>query len=54
MYYPSACQRNAENCKVHLVFHGCVGGKEFLGDQFAWFAGFNSWAEANDIIVVYP
>jgi poly(3-hydroxybutyrate) depolymerase len=27
---------------------------EFIQDQFAKTAGYNEWAESNDIIVIYP
>ena len=62
VYVPAFCARNA-GCRVHVVFHGCKqypgwplasgpGGK--FGDTFARHAGYNAWADANRIVVLYP
>ena len=53
-YVPDSCRSNAEECGLHIFFHGCVQGAEFIDDRFATQAGFNEWAESNDIVVVYP
>jgi len=53
IYIPTACA-NGEVCKLHMSFHGCSQGQDFIGDQFAADTGFNTWAEANNIVVVYP
>jgi len=56
VYYPSACsQAPPSNCsRVHVAFHGCLQNIALIGDDYYTHAGYNSWAEANDIIVVYP
>ena len=54
MYVPDACRSDASDCGLHIVFHGCVQGAEFIDDRFASQAGFNEWAESNNLIVVYP
>ena len=54
MYVPEACRSNARDCGLHIAFHGCVQGAEFIADRFARNAGFNEWAESNALIVVYP
>lgn len=53
IYIPTACANN-EQCKLHISYHGCSQGQDFIGDQFAADTGFNTWAEANNIVVVYP
>jgi poly(3-hydroxybutyrate) depolymerase len=53
-YVPSECQPAAADCRLHVVFHGCVQGAEFLEDRFVRQSGFNEWAERNRIVVVYP
>ena len=53
-YVPDACRSKARDCGLHIAFHGCVQGAEFIEDRFATQAGFNEWAEPNNIVVVYP
>ena len=52
VYIPGVCR--TESCRVHVVFHGCRQGKSFLEDRFVREAGYNRWAEANRMIVLYP
>lgn len=52
-YVPEACEAGRP-CRVHVAFHGCRQGAEFVGDAFARHAGYNGWAEANDIVILYP
>jgi hypothetical protein len=54
LYVPEACRGNARDCGLHIVFHGCVQGAEFVGERFAAQAGFNEWAESNKLVIVYP
>ena len=54
MYIPDACRDDAGDCGLHIAFHGCVQGAEFIEDRFAAQSGFNEWAESNKLIVVYP
>jgi poly(3-hydroxybutyrate) depolymerase len=54
IYTPLACNERYADCRLHIAFHGCVQGFEFIGDRFAAQAGINEWAESNRIIVVYP
>ena len=53
-YVPDACQGSTADCGLHIAFHGCMQGAEFIDDRFAQQAGFNEWAETNGIVVVYP
>lgn len=53
VYAPTACQ-NGEKCKLHVALHGCQMTPDYIQDQFVKFAGYNEWAETNNIIVLYP
>jgi len=53
VYVPRRCAERAE-CRVHVAFHGCRQGTSFVGRAFVRNAGYNRWAEANDIVVLYP
>ncbi len=53
IYVPSACQ-SGEECKLHVALHGCQQGQSYVGDKYVRNAGYNEWAEANKIIVLYP
>ena len=37
-----------------MAFHGCQQTEEMIGDAFIRHAGYNEWAEANRIVVLYP
>jgi hypothetical protein len=53
IYVPTACQNN-EQCHLHISFHGCLQALTDIGNEYAANTGFNRWAEANNIIVLYP
>jgi len=54
-YVPSKCGANSsKRCHVHLNFHGCTQDVGSVGTDYVKYTGLNEWAEANDIIVVYP
>ena len=53
IYVPSACADGAA-CALHVDLHGCQQNKSRLGDEYARHVGYNEWAEANGIIVLYP
>lgn len=52
-YIPESC-RAGERCGMHIAFHGCQQSTAFVGDAFAMGAGYNEWAETNNLIVLYP
>jgi hypothetical protein len=54
IYVPTACQTNEATCRLHISFHGCLQSLADIGNDYAANTGFNSWAEANNIIVLYP
>lgn len=53
LYIPENCAMQAD-CSMHIVFHGCSQNYESVNDSFVKNAGYNEWAEANNIIVFYP
>ena len=53
VYVPTGCGPS-DRCRLHIAFHGCLQNEEAVGDAFYRHAGYNEWAEANDIVVVYP
>jgi len=53
VYVPSSCNSGAL-CALHISFHGCEQTIDLIGDKFYTYTGYNGWAEANDIIVLYP
>jgi hypothetical protein len=54
IYIPTACADSSTACRLHLSFHGCLQDYDNIQDTWAVHAGYNDWAEANKIIVVYP
>lgn len=53
IYVPTACQ-NGATCHLHVSLHGCLQNIALIGNQFAADIGLNEWAEANNIVVLYP
>lgn len=54
-YYYNGCITNATGtCNIHVSFHGCKQGRQFIGDEYARNAGFNEIAEANQMVILYP
>jgi len=53
VYIPKYC-RETPGCRIHVAFHGCAQGREFVGDAHVKGAGFERWADANRIILLYP
>jgi len=60
IYVPQACEKAGAHCKLHVAFHGCEQGQKFqtgghtYGTVFVEQAGYNRWAEAAGIVVLYP
>ena len=52
-FVPGSCDEGA-TCRVHVAFHGCRQQTNRIGDRFYRFSGYNEWAEANKLIVLYP
>jgi len=52
VYIPAACEKGS--CRVHVALHGCQQTLNDVGDQFARLAGYNRWADTNQLVVLYP
>jgi len=53
VFVPKDCAAGIP-CRVHIAFHGCRQGIGFVGRSFAHQSGYNRWADANRIVVLYP
>lgn len=53
VYVPTACA-NGKPCRLHVALHGCLMNPDFIQDKFVTLAGYNEWAESNQIVVLYP
>jgi hypothetical protein len=53
VYVPAPCAAG-ETCVVHVALHGCLQSRGDIGQDFVQHAGYNAWADANHIIVLYP
>lgn len=53
LYVPRACGAR-QPCRLHVAFHGCRQGEEFVGEAFVRDAGYNRWADAHGLVVLYP
>eukprot|EP00824_Muranothrix_gubernata_P015991 TRINITY_DN33309_c0_g1_i1.p1 TRINITY_DN33309_c0_g1~~TRINITY_DN33309_c0_g1_i1.p1 ORF type:complete len:341 (+),score=26.23 TRINITY_DN33309_c0_g1_i1:112-1023(+) len=54
IYVPNACKGGVSKCKLHIAFHGCKMSSDAIGIAYYKKAGYNEWAEANNIVVLYP
>jgi len=54
VYIPSECAADGAGCAVHVVFHGCKQGAQGVGNAVYESVGYNRWADANHLIVLYP
>ncbi len=52
-YVPQACAKGAA-CRIHVAFHGCKQSASVVGNDFYQKTSYNSWADANNIVVLYP
>jgi hypothetical protein len=55
LYVPKGCEQGAaQPCRLQVVLHGCTQSAEVLHDEFYTKIGVNEWADANNILVLYP
>jgi hypothetical protein len=52
LYVPASCA--AEQCRLHVAFHGCNQNVDSVYDDFIRDAGYDRWAASNNIVVLYP
>lgn len=54
LYVPKVCETVGSQCRLHVAMHGCLQGRESIGDQYYTRTGYNRWADANGILILYP
>jgi poly(3-hydroxybutyrate) depolymerase len=54
IYVPINCQLKSFDCKVHVCFHDCGMNYGEVYGRFVLETSLNDWAEANEIMVIYP
>ena len=53
IYVPKTCAAGAQ-CRLHVALHGCKQNSTDVGQEFVRNAGYNRWADNNNIVVLYP
>jgi len=53
VYVPRTCAAGA-TCALHVAFHGCQQNVDAVGEAFVRDAGYNRWADAYGVVVLYP
>jgi poly(3-hydroxybutyrate) depolymerase len=53
VYVPKSCL-DGHACGVLVALHGCQQNTDNVGEAFVRDAGFNRWADAYDVAVLYP
>lgn len=53
VYVPADCTTGAP-CGLLVAFHGCEQNADKVGEAFVRDAGFNRWADAERVVVLYP
>jgi hypothetical protein len=57
LYVPQDCENespSAVKCRLHVAFHGCEQYVKRIHETFVREAGYNPWADANHLVVLYP
>jgi len=54
VFVPSGCKDNSTVCDIHVAFHGCLQFFDNAKGAYTIHGGFNGYAEANNIIMLYP
>lgn len=52
LYLPHECRSGP--CRLHVALHGCRQTADHVHDDFVRDGGYNGWAAANRIVVLYP
>jgi hypothetical protein len=53
VFVPRDCE-DGRSCRVHIALHGCKQDVGDIGRRFIDDTGYNSWADTNHLIVLYP
>jgi predicted esterase len=54
VFIPASCKVPGSQCRLHIALHGCMQSPTIVQNAFNEGAGFNEWADANKIVVLYP
>lgn len=57
LYVPPDCEDSAPSaakCRLHVAFHGCEQYVGRIGEAFVREVGYNAWADANQLVILYP
>jgi poly(3-hydroxybutyrate) depolymerase len=57
LYVPRDCENESPStvkCRLHVAFHGCEQYAAKIHETFVREAGYNAWADANHLVVLYP
>jgi poly(3-hydroxybutyrate) depolymerase len=53
VYVPPSCAAG-QPCKLVVALHGCLSGQYLLGDEFAEWGNVDTYADTNNLVVLYP
>ena len=53
VYVPASCAARRP-CRIHVVLHGCKQNFDTIGDRYSRHAGYNEWANTNQLVILYP
>jgi poly(3-hydroxybutyrate) depolymerase len=65
VYVPDSCAKGAR-CRLHIALHGCKQGQSYVplegslvgsatyGTTFVRHAGYDAWADTNELVVLFP
>ena len=53
-YAPEQCMNKTANCKLHVVFHGCLQTLDDIGMDYVTHTGYNELADTNNLVILYP
>jgi poly(3-hydroxybutyrate) depolymerase len=53
VFVPKDCE-DGQRCRVHIALHGCNQDVGHIDRLFVERTGYNSWADTNRVIVLYP
>jgi poly(3-hydroxybutyrate) depolymerase len=53
VFVPKDCE-DGQACRVHIALHGCKQDAGDIDRKFIDDTGYNSWADTNHLIVLYP
>eukprot|EP01138_Halocafeteria_seosinensis_P000901 gb/GECG01000924.1/.p1 GENE.gb/GECG01000924.1/~~gb/GECG01000924.1/.p1 ORF type:complete len:384 (+),score=34.51 gb/GECG01000924.1/:1-1152(+) len=54
VYVPPQCDGGQKKCILHVALHGCEMSLSQIQEKYVKYGGYNAWADANDIVILYP